>query len=185
MLDNTPNPLKARGPPAFPSLSLVNSVSHAFALPPGKRFPLTERDSRHMSEAGETVIASHRVAMEPLALPRCESIRWPSIKEFCVDYLPLIISLVSGAVGGNAAAAVLKKLNLGTLGNSLAGILGGGLGGQLLGMLGIAAGGGEGSLDLSNIVGSIASGGVGGGVLLAIVGTIKNVLSGGKGTPKA
>lgn len=47
------------------------------------------------------------------------------------------------------------------------------------------AGGGQGSLDLGNIVGSIASGGVGGGVLLAIVGTIKNVLSGGKGTPKA
>ena len=48
----------------------------------------------------------------------------------------LIIQLIAGVAGGNAAGAALKNLNLGTLGNSLAGILGGGLGGQILGMLG-------------------------------------------------
>ncbi len=81
----------------------------------------------------------------------------------------LIISLVSGAVGGNVAGAVLKKFNLGLLGNSLAGIVGGGVGGQLLGMLG--AGG------LDGIVGSVASGGVGGAVVLAVVGAIKSMMA--------
>jgi hypothetical protein len=32
----------------------------------------------------------------------------------------------------------MKNLSLGTVGNSLAGILGGGIGGQLLGLLGLA-----------------------------------------------
>ena len=43
-----------------------------------------------------------------------------------------IISLISGAVGGNIAAAVLRDQNLGTVGNSIAGILGGGIGAVFL-----------------------------------------------------
>ena len=88
--------------------------------------------------------------------------------------LPLIINLISGAVGGNIAGGLLKNLSLGTMGNSIVGILGGGAGGALLGMLGIDAGGG--AMDVSGIIGSIASGGVGGGVLMAIIGAIKNAL---------
>ena len=88
--------------------------------------------------------------------------------------LPLIINLISGAVGGNIAGGLLKNLSLGTMGNSIVGILGGGAGGALLGMLGIDAGGG--AMDISGIIGSIASGGVGGGVLMAIIGVIKNAL---------
>ena len=49
------------------------------------------------------------------------------------NLLPIIIQLISGAVGGNVAGALMKNLSLGTLGNSIAGILGGGLGGQMLG----------------------------------------------------
>ena len=49
--------------------------------------------------------------------------------------MELIISLLSGALGGNVAGALLKKFSLGTLWNSVVGILGGGLGAQLLGML--------------------------------------------------
>lgn len=88
--------------------------------------------------------------------------------------LPMIINLISGAVGGNVAGGLMKNLSLGTLGNSIVGILGGGAGGALLGMLGIDAGGG--AMDVSGIIGSIASGGVGGGVLMAIIGVIKNAL---------
>jgi len=88
--------------------------------------------------------------------------------------LPIIIQLVSGAVGGNAAGSIMKNLSLGTLGNSLVGILGGGLGGQLLGMLGLGVGGGE--LDIASIISSVAGGGIGGGVLLAIVGTVKKAM---------
>jgi uncharacterized membrane protein YeaQ/YmgE (transglycosylase-associated protein family) len=89
--------------------------------------------------------------------------------------LPLIIQLVSGAVGGNVAGSLLKDSSLGTLGNSIAGIVGGGLGGQLLGLLGVAIGTGD--IDIASIIGSIASGGVGGGVLMAIIGIIRKALA--------
>lgn len=96
-----------------------------------------------------------------------------------MDFLPLIISLVSGAAGGNIVGALSKNLNLGTLGNSVAGILGGGIGGQILSMLGAggvaaAAGGGA---DLGSIVGSLASGGVGGGALMAVIAMVRSKLS--------
>lgn len=91
-----------------------------------------------------------------------------------MDFTSLVIQLISGAVGGNAAGAFLKNLSLGTLGNSLAGIIGGGLGGQILNAaLGVPAGA---ALDLHSvqaIVSQIAGGGVGGAVLMAIVGMLK------------
>ena len=84
--------------------------------------------------------------------------------------IPLIIQLLSGAAGGNIAGALLKNLSLGTLGNSLAGIVGGGLGSQLLPMLA-----GPGVLD--SIVAQVAGGGVGGGILMAIIGLLRSMLA--------
>ena len=78
------------------------------------------------------------------------------------NLLAVIIQLICGAAGGNIAGSLLKNSSLGTLGNSIAGIVGGGLGGQLLNLLGVAAAGG-GGLDIGSIIGSIAGGGVGGG----------------------
>jgi uncharacterized membrane protein YeaQ/YmgE (transglycosylase-associated protein family) len=49
-----------------------------------------------------------------------------------MNLVSLIIEAVSGAVGGNLAGAAMKENSLGTLGNSIAGIVGGGLGGVLL-----------------------------------------------------
>ena len=89
-------------------------------------------------------------------------------------FLPLIIQLISGAVGGNVAGSALKNLSLGTVGNSIAGIVGGGIGGQLLGLLGLASG--SGAMDMSGIIGSVASGGVGGGVALAAFSMIKQAM---------
>ena len=93
--------------------------------------------------------------------------------------LPLIIQLISGAAGGNIIGAVLKNLNLGTVGNSIAGIVGGGIGGQLLSMLGaggVAAAASSGSMDIGSILSSVAGGGVGGGVLMAVIGLIKQAM---------
>lgn len=95
-------------------------------------------------------------------------------------YLPLIIQLISGAAGGNITGAILKNLNLGVLGNSLAGIVGGGLGGQLLGpILGPALGAAaaSGALDPMAILSQVASGGVGGGVVMLIVGILKRMFA--------
>ena len=47
-----------------------------------------------------------------------------------MDIVTLLVQLISGALGGNVAGSLLKNLSLGTVGNSLAGIVGGGLGGQ-------------------------------------------------------
>ena len=94
-----------------------------------------------------------------------------------MNIVALIVQLVSGAVGGNIAGAILKKYNLGPIGNSIVGLLGGGLGGQLLNMLtaghAAAAGASAGGMDLSSILSSVAGGGVGGGILMAVVGLIK------------
>jgi hypothetical protein len=91
--------------------------------------------------------------------------------------LSLIIQLLSGAVGGNLAGNLLKKYDLGTLGNSIVGILGGGLGGQLLGMLTGASGAAAGGMDLGSIISSIAGGGVGGGILMAVIGMIRTAMT--------
>jgi uncharacterized membrane protein YeaQ/YmgE (transglycosylase-associated protein family) len=103
----------------------------------------------------------------------CGGVRF--LEDNGMNIINLIISLVSGAVGGNVAGAAMKEKSLGTAGNSVAGILGGGIGGTILQALGL---GGEGSsVDLASILQSIASGGVGGGVLLAIVSAVKGMLA--------
>lgn len=90
--------------------------------------------------------------------------------------LPLIIQLVSGAAGGNVAGKLLKDASLGTVGNSIAGIVGGGLGGQILAMLGMDFSG-AGGTDIAGILGSLAGGGVGGGALMAIIGMVKKAMA--------
>jgi hypothetical protein len=90
--------------------------------------------------------------------------------------LPLLLKLGAGAVGGNVAAKVMPSASLGTLGNSIAGIAGGGIGGTILSMVmgGAATGGG---MDIGSIISSVASGGVGGGVLMAVIGIVKGMMN--------
>jgi len=90
----------------------------------------------------------------------------------------LIIQLISGVVGGNAAGAALKDYNLGNLGNTIAGAIGGVGGGQILQALVPAiasAAGGE--LDLGAIVGQIVVGGAGGAILTVIAGLVKSMMA--------
>jgi len=87
-------------------------------------------------------------------------------------------------VGGNVAGIALKQFDLGILGNSIAGIVGGGVGAQIIGAL---VGGGEtnaivgpGGFDIGTLIAQVASGGVGGGVLMVIIGLIKQAMGGQK-----
>jgi len=92
-----------------------------------------------------------------------------------------IIGLLSGAVGGNLAGALMKKFSMGTLWNSVVGIAGGGLGSALLGMLGIGAASGAaasgGMPEMGTILGMLGSGAAGGGVLMAVIGMIKSAMN--------
>jgi len=92
-----------------------------------------------------------------------------------MDIVALIIELVSGAVGGNIAGALMKDKNLGVLWNSVAGIVGGGLGGVILQAVVPALVSG-GTLDIGAIVGQVASGGVGGAIAMIVVALIKGAL---------
>ena len=94
-----------------------------------------------------------------------------------MNIISLIIEIISGAVGGNVAGAAMKESSLGTVGNSIAGIVVGGLGGTILQSItgNVATGGG--SLDLTTILSNVAGGGVGGAILMAVIGLIKNQMA--------
>lgn len=92
------------------------------------------------------------------------------------NLLPLIIGLASGAAGGNIAGKVMNS-NMGTVGRSITGIVGGtglaALAPMIPGLAGLfgdpTAGTG---LNVGGILASVASGGVGGGILTAILGKV-------------
>jgi uncharacterized membrane protein YeaQ/YmgE (transglycosylase-associated protein family) len=121
---------------------------------------------------GRTLVCGERIAMLALC--------WRAL---AMDMTSLLISLVSGAVGGNAAGKVLKNFDMGTLWNSVAGIVGGGLGGQIMAQLGIdpaaATAAASASGDLGSIVSQIGGGGIGGAVLLVVAGYLKKMMAKG------
>lgn len=81
--------------------------------------------------------------------------------------LPILLQLVAGAIGGNIGGAAMNKTNLGGLGNTIAGAIGGVGAGQLLPIvIGLATATG---FD----VGNLAASGVGGLVLQLVIGLIK------------
>lgn len=97
-----------------------------------------------------------------------------------MDLVSLLVPLVSGAAGGNMAGSLLKSSSLGVLGNSLAGIVGGGLGGQILNnALGVTHVAATSGIDVGTIVSQMASGGVGGGAMMMTVGVLQSLLSRG------
>jgi uncharacterized membrane protein YeaQ/YmgE (transglycosylase-associated protein family) len=91
----------------------------------------------------------------------------------------IIIQIVAGAIGGNGAGAALKELNLGTLGNTIAGAIGGVAGGQLLTALIPVLTGAAGTTDFGALVGQAVGGGISGAILTAIAGFIKSKMAGG------
>jgi uncharacterized membrane protein YeaQ/YmgE (transglycosylase-associated protein family) len=98
-----------------------------------------------------------------------------------MEIVNLIISLVSGIIGGNIAGSAMPDKSLGTIGNSVTGILGGGLGNFILQALGLFTTAGTAAastgLDIGAILANIGAGGVSGAVLTAIIGLIKNAMN--------
>ena len=97
-----------------------------------------------------------------------------------MDIVSLIIQLIAGAVGGNAAGKVNDKFNMGGAGNSVVGAIGGVVLGQIIERVtggavpADAAAAATQGLDLAGILSSLIGGGAGGAVLSAIVGALKN-----------
>jgi len=86
----------------------------------------------------------------------------------------LIIQLIAGALGGHGVANVSKDTNLGPLGNTIAGALGGGVLGQIINaVLGIGGTAAASGLDISSIVSAFVTGGVGGGITTLVVALLK------------
>lgn len=88
----------------------------------------------------------------------------------------LLINLVAGALGGNAAGKATPTFDLGTLGNTISGLIGGGVLGQIITLAwpAIATSVQSGNFNVGSIITQIVGGGAGGAVLTAIIGAIKN-----------
>ena len=90
----------------------------------------------------------------------------------------LIIQLIAGVVGGNAAGTALKDYDLGKVWNTIAGGLGGVAGGQVLQALIPFLAGAGGNVDVGALLGQAVGVGVAGAIVTFIVGAIKNAMSG-------
>lgn len=88
----------------------------------------------------------------------------------------ILINLVAGALGGNATGKASPTFDLGTLGNTIAGLVGGGVLGQIITLVwpAVATSLQGGNFDIGSIITQVVGGGAGGAILTAIVGAIKN-----------
>jgi hypothetical protein len=91
----------------------------------------------------------------------------------------ILMNLVAGAIGGNAAGKASPTFDLGTLGNTISGLVGGGVLGQLIPLVlpAISAAAQGGNLSIGGILTHLIGGGAGGAILTAIIGALKNKAS--------
>jgi hypothetical protein len=90
----------------------------------------------------------------------------------------LMIQLLAGAIGGNAAGAAFKDYGLGMLGNTITGALGGGVIGRALQALLPSLAGSTSGSDIGALLGQIAEGGAGDAILTVIAGFGKSAMAG-------
>ncbi|HEY8009060.1 MAG TPA: hypothetical protein VIE66_20260 [Methylocella sp.] len=90
----------------------------------------------------------------------------------------LILQLVAGAIGGNAAGGLLKNIDLSPLVKTITGAVGGGIGGTILQNLipALSAAASGGGFDIGAAAGQLVGGGITGAIVTAAVGLIKNAL---------
>ncbi|WP_442881200.1 hypothetical protein [Bosea sp. (in: a-proteobacteria)] len=88
----------------------------------------------------------------------------------------ILMNLVAGALGGNAAGKASPTFDLGTIGNTIAGLVGGGVLGQLIPLVlpAISAAATSGNFSIGGILTNLIAGGAGGAILTAIIGAVKN-----------
>jgi uncharacterized membrane protein YeaQ/YmgE (transglycosylase-associated protein family) len=88
----------------------------------------------------------------------------------------ILINLISGALGGVAAGKSSPTFDLGTIGNIISGVVGGGVVGQVATLLlpSVMAAAQSGNFSVSGIVSQVVAGGAGGAILTAIIGALKN-----------
>ncbi len=79
--------------------------------------------------------------------------------------LPLMIQMISGAVGGNVASGVLRQVGVNAMARTVAGAIGGIGGGMLLTIFGIET-------PVTGLIADGIGGLVGGGILATIVGVV-------------
>jgi hypothetical protein len=88
----------------------------------------------------------------------------------------ILINLIAGALGGVGAGKASPTFDLGTAGNIISGLVGGGVLGQIatLALPAVVAAAQSGNLSISGIVSQVIAGGAGGAILTAVIGAIKN-----------
>ncbi|MFY9952895.1 hypothetical protein [Bradyrhizobium sp.] len=88
----------------------------------------------------------------------------------------IIINLIAGALGGVGVGKASPQFDLGTIGNIISGIVGGGVLGQIVTLVlpSIVAAAQSGNLSVGGVVSQAIAGGAGGAILTAIIGAIKN-----------
>lgn len=88
----------------------------------------------------------------------------------------IFITLLAGALGGNAAGKASSTFDIGLLGNTLAGLVGGGVLSQIVIAVSpaVSAAVSGGALDAGTILAHAIGGGAAGALLTAIIGAIKN-----------
>ena len=120
--------------------------------------------------------ATHTVLNDTTTLrdPRCYAVVVGKTRGSIMEQI--LINLVAGALGGNAAGKASPTFDLGTIGNTIAGLVGGGVLGQIITMAWptVAASIQSGNFDVGSIVTQVVGGGAGGAILTAIIGAIKN-----------
>ena len=88
----------------------------------------------------------------------------------------ILINLIAGALGGVGAGKASPNCDLGTIGNIISGLVGGGVLGQVvtLALPSVVAAAESGNLSVGGVISQLIAGGAGGAVLTAIIGAIKN-----------
>ena len=88
----------------------------------------------------------------------------------------ILINLITGALGGVGAGKSSPNFDLGTVGNIVSGLVGGGVLGQIITLLlpSVVAAAESGNLSIGGIVSQAIAGGAGGAILTALIGAIKN-----------